>query len=482
MAVARMKFLDKQEEDLLDQQSIECLETIGVKIKSPHVLDMLEGAGASVDRKSQIALIPESMVKEAIKSVPKETTLYGRERGREMRMPVDSWPFMGTNGLGTFIPDIETGRKRDSTTKDVADCVKLADALDGVSYVQTSLTATDAPQLTHGLHELWTSFQNTTKHVHGVEILDSEDAKKQIELGALVAGGFDALKKEPCFSVIHCSIAPLMFEQDAVEAMVEFAKAGAGITTMSMSLSGGTAPVTIAGTIVNAHSENLASLVICQTASKGARSIYCSSSAPIDMATGIINYASVNQALIQIGLAQMAKRYGLLCMVGDWGLNESDEPGMPHTFSECLGMAVSTMGGTDMCCGIGSLDHAKGMSLEQIVIDTYVWENVRKHMTPFEMSRETAALDVIRQVGHGNTFLSNIHTAKNFRKEIIVRDPTKGRFEATLSKSMVVEARAIAKKLLKEHQVPQLDRSILKQGNEIIAKFEKKLANPSRVA
>jgi trimethylamine--corrinoid protein Co-methyltransferase len=281
------------------------------------------------------------------------------------------------------------------------------------------------------------------------------------------------MRKRPSFSVIHCSIAPLMFERDAVEAMVEFAKAGAGITTMSMSLSGGTAPVTMAGTIVNANSENLASLVICQTASRGARSIYCSSSAPIDMTTGMINYKSANHPLIQTGLAQMAKRYGLLCMVGDYGLNDTDEPGLPHTFSESMGIAVSTMGGTDLCCGIGSLDHAKGMSLEQIVIDTYVWENIRKFMTPFEISRETAALDVVRQVGHGNTFLQNIHTAKNFRKEIILRDPVKGRFEATLSRSMVAEAREIAKRLLKEHHVEALDGTVVKEGDAVIRDFER---------
>jgi len=193
------------------------------------------------------------------------------------------------------------------------------------------------------------------------------------------------------------------------------------------------------------------------------------------MMTGMINYESVNQPLIASGLAQMAKRYGLPCMVGDWGLNDSEEPGFPHTFSETMGIALSTMSGTDMQGGIGALDNAKGMALEQEVIDAYVWENVRLHMTPFEISKNTAALDVIRQVGHGNTFLTNIHTARNFKKEIIMRDPVKGRFEKTISRSMVAEAREIALRLLKEHSVPQLDRSVLQQGNDIIRNHEKEL-------
>ena len=476
MAVARLRFLDKYEEEVIHNQSIECLETIGVKVRSNIVLKMLGENGANVDFKTQIAKLPEKMVTDALKAAPKGMTLHGRDPKNDLRIPVDSWPHTGTHGLATHVVDLRTGAKRDPTAKDIAECIRVADALEGVSYVQTSLTATDAPRLTHGLHELWTAFKNTTKHVQGVEILNAEDAKKQIELGALIAGDEEELRKRPTFTVIHCSISPLMFERDAVEAMVEFAKAGVIVATMTMSLSAGTAPVTIAGTLVNANSENLASFVIGQAACKGARTVYCSSSTPVNMNTGMINYESANHPLIAAGLAQMAKRYGLPCMVGDWGLNESTEVGMPHTFSETMGIALSTMTGTDLQGGIGSLDSAKGMAIEQQVIDAYVWENVRKFMTPASITKETCALDVIRAVGHGNTFLSHIHTARNFRKEIILRDADKGRFEATISNRMAAEAREIALRILREHEIPPLDRSIVRQGDEIIRSWEKELA------
>jgi trimethylamine--corrinoid protein Co-methyltransferase len=476
MAVMRLRFLDKDEEEVIHDQTIECLETIGVKVRSESVLKMLDEHGAIVDYRTQIAKLPEEMVKEALMAAPKEMTLHGRDPKNNMRIPVNSWPYTGTHGLATYVVDLRTGKKREPTVKDIAECIRVADALDGISYVQTSLTATDVPRLTHGLHELWTAFKNTTKHVQGVEILNAEDARKQIELGALIAGGKEELRKRPSFTVIHCSISPLMFERDAVEAMVEFAKAGVVVTTMTMSLSGGTAPVTIAGTLVNANAENLASFVIGQTACKGARTVYCSSSTPVNMNTGTINYECANHPLIAAGLAQMAKRYGLPCMVGDWGLNDSTEVGMPHTFSETMGIALSTMTGTDLQGGIGSLDSAKGMAIEQQVIDAYVWENVRKFMTPFSITKEACALDVIRAVGHGNTFLSHIHTAKNFKKEIIQRDPEKGRFEATMSNRMAAEAREIALKILDEHEVPELDKSILKQGDDIIRDHERDLA------
>jgi trimethylamine--corrinoid protein Co-methyltransferase len=480
VAVARLRFLEKEEEDLIDQQTMECLETIGVKVKSGGVLKMLDEAGATVDHRTQVAKIPEGMAREALANARKEMTLHGRESRHDLKIPVSSWPYVGTSGLATYIIDIETGERRNSTVRDISDCVRLAGAPPGVDFVQTCTTATEVSEKTHGLHELWTALQNTTKHVHGVEIFDAEDARKQVELGALIAGSREDLDKRPRFSVIHCSIAPLTFERDAVEALVEFAKAGVPVTTMTMSLSGGTAPVTLAGTLVNANSENLASFVIGQTARKGARTIYCSSSTPVSMSTGMINYQSANQPLIAAGLAQMARRYGLPCMVGDWGLNDTPEPGFPHSFSETMGIAISTMTGSDMQGGVGALDNAKGTALQQEVIDSYVWENVRKQMTAFEITKETVALDVTREVGHGNTFLTHIHTARNFRKEIIQRDPDKARFEATMSKSMVSEAREIAKRLLKEHLVPRLDDSVVQAGDGVIREHEKRLLTRGR--
>jgi len=40
---------------------------------------------------------------------------------------------------------------------------------------------------------------------------------------------------------------------------------------------------------------------------------------------------------------------------------------------------------------------------------------------------------------------------------------------------MVSEARQIATKLLKEHEVEPLDKSIVKQGDEIIRSYEKQI-------
>ena len=475
MAVARIRFLDKSEVEFVHAQSIKSLKELGVLVRSHKVLKTLESAGATVDYTSGIAKIPEKMVDEAIKKAPRRLRMCARDPKHDLQVPVESYPYVATTGLGIYMRDIDTGEKRPSTRKDIADFVKLGDALEPVSYCWTSLTATEVPQQAHGLHELWTAFQNTTKHVESVEVSSAEDSLRQIKLASFVAGGLDALRKRPIFSVICCSIAPLSFDEKAVEGMAELAKYGIPVASMSMSLSGGSAPVTMAGTIINANTENLASLCITQFTAPGAPHIYCSSSAPIDMRTGSINYMTAEPALISAGLGQMAEKYRLPSMVGDWGLNDKEEPGIPHSFTQVFGVVLTTMSGTDMAGGMGGLDAVKGGSLEQMVIDAAMWENLRVYMRKFIFNEETSALDVVKAVGHGNTFLTHPHTLKNFKKALNFWDPKKLEVEATLSSKMVPEAKRTAKQLLKEHQVPPIDKTALKQGDQLIRDFEKSL-------
>ncbi len=475
MAVLRTRFLERGEEDLIHEQSLASLQEMGVLIRSGSVLRMLQKAGAQVELDSGIAKIPEAMVKDALKKAPRRIRYASRDGKHDFEIPTDTWPYTATNGLAVHIADLETGRDHPSTRADLASFSRLADALDPIDYLWTSLTCTDVPEVSHGLHELWVTLQNTTKHVESITVAGAEDAKAQIALAALVAGGEDALRKRPLMSVVSCPTAPLTFNQVAVEAQVEFAKAGVPVLSMSMSLGGASSPVTVAGTIEMVNTENLASLVIDEVAAPGCPHIYTSDSTPVDMKTGYIDYTAPEATMVSAAAVQMARRYRLPCMTSGWGAAVGTEMGLP-AFSELATIMVSVMGGTDLTAGMGGLDHAKGGSYEMMVLDAAIWEDIRSLMRNVDITEETIALDVVRAVGHGNTFLSHPHTVQNFRKALFFRDKTKLGWQATLSNRMIPEARGIAKTLLKDHGVRPLDRDVHKEGDALIKAYEKEHA------
>ena len=49
MAHLKSVFLSKSEEDLIHDQSVECLKDVGIRVDSESVLELLEKEGASVD-------------------------------------------------------------------------------------------------------------------------------------------------------------------------------------------------------------------------------------------------------------------------------------------------------------------------------------------------------------------------------------------------------------------------------------------------
>lgn len=473
MAVLRFRFMDKHEEDIIHAQSVECLERLGVLVHSQNVLRMLRDAGAEVDPEKKIARIPEAVINDAIRNAPKVITLGARDPRRDLKIPVTGYPFVSTGGVTVFMTDFETGQRRKATSKDLADFARLTDAMDSVDAFWPIVTTSDVPAHAQFANELWVSFQNTTKHILGSAgsgTLGTPDAKTQIALGTLVAGGPEELKKRPLFSVLSCIVPPLMFEAGAVEAQVEYARAGIPIISMSMCMGGMTAPITLAGTILTLNVENLASLAITQAAAPGAPHIYCSEATLGNPVTGLIGYRGPEAPMIFAAAAQMARRYGLPKMAGILGI-DGEVPGVPVPYGEVSAMMLSTMSGTDLCSGIGGLDLDKGCSLEQVVIDSTMWEEYRAYMRDFTVSDETAALNVIERVGQGNTFLSDLHTARNFRSQMFLRSRKTELYGATMSDRMVPDARDIVSKTLKEHSVEQLDKDTLEKGGGILRAY-----------
>jgi len=475
MARVEMTFMNEREETLIHEQSIKILEQIGVKVHSRSVLELLEEKGAAVDHDKMIAKLPEELVKDALETAPKEFTLCARDPEHDLQLPSHPYPYATTSGLAIKVVDRHTGEYRSSTRKDAAEFAKLGDAIDSVDFLWTSLTANDVPALAHGPHELWATIQNTSKHVQGVTVQSAEDARAQIQLAALIAGGSDALRKRPLMSVISCPIAPLSFEEGAIEAQVEFARAGIPICSMSMSMSGITSPVTVAGTITNANAENLASIVITQAACPGSPHIYTSESAPMDMQTGAINYSAPEKALIAVGLGQMTKRYRLPSLVADIGFGDDIHPNV-GPFNDLAIQIMGIASRTDILTGMGCCDSAKGISFGQLVIDSYIWECVREFMKEVQITEERIGFDEIKAVGQGHHFLKSKHTRRFMREEITLWNADRVEMLTSDAATVIAESNRIVEQLLKDHQVLPVDENLIRKGDEIIRAYEGRLA------
>lgn len=462
MAVAQISILSRNDMELVHEKTLKVLEETGVLVLSQKALAVLEDGGARIDRKAMRAWIPEDLVKETVKKLPKRITLSARNPKQDMTAPKAGPPFMATNGTAIYMTDIRTGERRPTTGKDLRDFMILCDAMDPLDYVWPIVTAHDAPDSSHALSELAISLQSTTKHVQG-EAMSGVEARAEIEVAAAIVGGEDKLAKRPIFSVIQCPICPLEFETGSVEAVMEFAKVGIPVVSMSMALCGLTSPVTLAGSIAIVNAENLASFAISQMTKAGAPVVYSSESAAPDMRTGEIHYGSVEETLLASAAGQMAKYYGAPSMVGGFSVGMSGEsPGINCDPGELIFTTLTALTNTDFASGIGGLDQAKGAAVEQIVIDCDLWEIARELRKEVALTDDRFVTDLIKSVGPGGTFLKVAHTARNMRKELFIPTAEKAELLSLyrLDKDrteVVAKARERAKRIISEHVPEQVD-------------------------
>ncbi len=475
MPIGQISILSKEEIELVHENTLAILSRPGIKVGSQEALRLLEDGGAEVDRESMRARIPEDLISETVRKMPKSIVLGARDPGRTMRAPRTGPPFMATNGTAVYMTDLETGAKRPTQGKDLHDFMTVCDAVDGLDYVWPIVTAHDGPERAHGLNELVISMKGTTKHIQG-EAMSAAEARDMVRVGALVAGGEDALAKSPLFSVIQCPICPLEFEKGSVEAVIEFAKAGIPVVSMSMALCGLTAPVTLASTISIVNAENLASFAISQLARPGAPVVYSSESSSINMKTGEIHYGAREEVLIAAAVGQMAKRYGAPTMVGSFGVGlHGDRPGITVDPSELIFSAMTNMSLTDFSSGLGGLDQAKGASLEQIVIDSDIWESIRDVRSDVKFDEDHFVNDLVESVGPGGSFLGTSHTVRNMRKELFLPDKEKAALFDSYrlsndQREMVKNARARVKEILSTHRAEPIDVAIVRGMDEIVAR------------
>jgi len=480
MAKAVMRVLTSDEEEFIHRRTLQVLEEIGVLVRSDSVLSALEDAGASVDERSHVAKMPEEMVKGALRSAPTSFRLCARRRDNDIDLPASRGPHLTTDGLTLYVHDDDTGENRNATKEDFANFARLADALEPVDFFWPIVTISDVPSGSHNLHELWTALKNCGMHVQG-DCTSAGDAKKMIELGAIIAEGREELRNRPLFSCATNPISPLSFDKGAVEAQAEFAKAGIPVLCHSMSIAGMSSPVTLAGTIVNINAENLASIVISQSACTGAPHIYGSCSAPADMRSGTVDFYAPEAMLISVAAGQMARRYGRPCMVASWGMGGKGA-GNRLSHSQAFAYASNAFAGSDLISGIGGLDHAKGCSLAQMVLDSAEWIDFEPFLKDFAIDSSAVALDAMREVGPGNSFLSHLHTVKNFRTELGIREDRSLLLRSLGSDLRWKEARAAARALVKDHHVDSLDSKCIMEGDRILKEHDRALLRKTGIA
>ncbi len=460
MARGKLEILGRHDVDRIHGTSIKVLERVGIQVHSSLVSDELLRTGATRSKDGTRILIPEEMVNEALRKAPRSILLASRDGRNDITIPSGRL-FVANGGEGVYMKDMLTGATKPADSTDLRKFAILSEAMPQADFFWPMVGAQEQPVDLKGITEADVSLRYTRKHVQAMAT-NMQEARDMVELAALLTGGKEELAKRPIISAVECPISPLTFEHGLVEGQFELSKWGIPVVAMSAAVAGLTSPVTIAGTTAQVNAENLASLVISQTAREGAPFIYSSDSCPGDLQGGSIDYSALEAPLMRTAIGQMGRSYGLPTMVTGIG-TEGLSVTLANAWEGVAHVALQTMVPSDLGSGLGGVDQAMGASTEQFVADAWVWEIARNMAREFEFDDAAISLETISEAGIDGKFLSKRHTMARFRKEAV---STIMPAAAPATRSRETERGALIRKAKAE-----ADR-ILAAGKEVVSKEE----------
>ena len=246
-ALPRLRVLTDEQIQELHYASLRLLQTVGTRVAHAEALEMLRAAGCRVQGDG-IVLFPEWLVEEAIRSAPSLITIYNRRGQEAMRLEGRNIYFgMGTDLIHTF--DLRTNKLRPSLLQDVINAALVADYCSELDFIASLALPHDVPTNTMYIECVRAMLQNSTKPIF-TTAGGAEDLAVIIEMAEAVVGGEAALRAKPM--LIHYSepTPPLVHSYGAVRKLFLCADKGVPITYVPGGILGGSAPVTVAGAVI----------------------------------------------------------------------------------------------------------------------------------------------------------------------------------------------------------------------------------------
>lgn len=409
----KAKFLGDEQLDHLQEATLKTLEGVGVRFPSEKALAIFTDHGAQVDHDAQIVKIQRDLVHKALATIPRYFQVGARDPACDFHLQ-DNVTYFTTDGCGVETIDFETRQRRPSCKADVGRMAHVADYLSSIAFYWPMVSAQDFGR-TAPLHELDASWNHTTKHVQSETLMGAASARYAVEMGTVIAGGKDELRRRPVFSVVICTIAPLVQDKEGIESALVLAEAGVPVGFLAMPTLGTTSPATLAGALAMADAECISAAVLMQLASPGAPVFHSIMQAWADPRSG--NYVAYPlDARCRYAPVEMAHHWGMPAFGGAFG-TESIEPGTWQAAADvALDPFLVGLTGAEWVTGMGLNRSFTLLYPEGIILDDELYHRARYALMEMEVSPETLAVDVIQKIGPGGHFLAQKHTRKHMRE------------------------------------------------------------------
>ena len=265
MASSHYARMGESECEKIHLASLEILERIGIDVHDEKARDILVKGGAQAD--GLRVRIPTYMVTKALSLAPKQLTLYNRHGKVTIRAGGYNSYFGGGSDCLNIL-DYHTGERRKPLLEDVAQAVRLMDALPEIDFVMSAFLPADVDGRVYDRYQMETMLNNTTKPIVFVTP-DFEGCVAAIEMCEAVAGGVEAFQQKP-FATCYINVTTGMIANaEALQKCMFLAEKGLPQLYIPLNAGGVNSPVTTAGCMASMNAGTLLGIVLSQLVRPG---------------------------------------------------------------------------------------------------------------------------------------------------------------------------------------------------------------------
>jgi len=465
MLNVKFEILSSDEIKKIIISAFDILANIGMKVTHEPARELLLDNGCKEN--GEMMLYPESLVQEAIHSAPCRFTIYGRDPDYQVKIEpgrVQIQPMIGRINIW----DQDQKKARPTELADVENLVKIADYCDNYHILHSGAIMPEIkgidPQLAH-IEGYIASVRNSRKVIKA-SCRGGDVARDCIEMASIIAGGRDKLKNNPNVYTTCNVVSPLTQAEGMIEGMIEYAKLGLPVDVTSEPQMGATSPINLSGTLAQQTAEILSVIVIAQLVNKGTPVFFGTCGAAMDMRTSTIALGGIEAGILNVGHAQIAQALGIPSR-GTGSNTEAKILDIQAGYEKALSLALPALAGMNMIFYPGTMDHAKTVSLESLVIDNDICGMIFRILQGITVNDRNISLDIIKKVGAGGHFLGQRQTMEDLKIEQYLPSISdrldRKKWEEKGAKDLVDRASEKVKDILKNHEVLPLPKDIEKE-------------------
>ena len=469
---APLELASPEQMEAIHRTSMRILSELGIRVMGDAVMDLFADAGAIVDRDEKTIRVDESLIREALKTTPRQFTLCSHNPGKKLTFGGRALNF----GLVAGPPNVHdrVRGRRSGNLRDYEDFIRLAHYFNAIQMIGNQVTSPqELPANNRHLDTYRANLTLSDLSFHCTAIGRGR-AMDGIRMMAIARGmTLEEMAQDPGVTTIISINSPRLLDDAMGEGLIAMAKHGQPVTVTPFTLMGAMTPVTLPAALAQQNAEALFGIALTQLVRPATPVMYGAFTSNVDMRSGAPAFGTPENTKANIIAGQLARRYDLPYRSSN--SNASNAVDLQAAYETGMATWGAVLGGANLIYhAAGWLEGGLTASFEKLILDVEILQNMMEILRPIDFAEDELGFDVIASVPTGGHFFGTEHTLARyenaFYRPMLSDWSNYGAWQAAGSHDALDRATALWQRALEEYQEPPLAPAIREELDAYVAK------------